>query len=171
FASGLAATTTAMHLFKTGDHIICGDDVYGGTNRLFQRVLKDFGLEFSFVDLTNPQAYKDAFRANTKAVWVETPTNPMLKVIDLEKTASIAREKGALTFCDNTFATPVFQQPLALGCDVVMHSSTKYLNGHSDVVSGVLCTSNHELAERLRFLQNAMGGIAGPWDSWLVLRG
>lgn len=171
FASGLATTTTVLHLFQSGDHIICGDDVYGGTFRLFDKVLTRMGLTFSFVDLTQPNAIKEAVRPTTKAVWLETPTNPLLKVIDLEHVCSQAKAHNLLSICDNTFATPVFQQPLLLGADLVVHSTTKYLNGHSDVVGGIACTNNAEIHDRLKFLQNAMGAIPGPWDAWLVLRG
>lgn len=171
FASGLAATTTAMHLCKAGDHIICGDDVYGGTFRLFDKVLKHMGLSFSFVDLTDEKALEAAFRKETKLVWLETPTNPMLKIVDLERVSGIAHKHGVKVFCDNTFASPALQRPLEHGCDLVMHSTTKFLNGHSDVVGGFLCTNDAEIGDRLKFLQNAMGGVPGPWDSWLVLRG
>lgn len=171
FASGCAATTTLMHLFKNGDHIVCADDVYGGTYRLFDKVMRHFDLQFSFVDLTEPSALKEAIRPNTRAVWVETPTNPMMKILDLAALADVCRTHNLRLFCDNTFATPVFQRPLDLGCDVVMHSTTKFLNGHSDVVGGFVGTSDPELAERLGFLQNSMGAVCGPWDAWLVLRG
>lgn len=171
FASGCATTTTVMHLFKAGDHVVCGDDVYGGTFRLFDKVFRQMGIQFSFVDLTQQGALQAALRPETVAVWVETPTNPMLKVIDLEHIADVARKRKIVTICDNTFATPVFQTPLHHGIDIVVHSTTKYLNGHSDVVGGIACTSNDELAQRLRFLQNSIGAIPGPWDAWLVLRG
>lgn len=171
FASGCAAAATLMHLFEAGSHVVCADDVYGGTYRLFDKVFQRSGLDFSFVDLTEEGALAAAIRPETRALWIETPTNPLLKIIDLHLSAEIAHAKGLCVICDNTFATPVFQNPLALGCDVVMHSTTKFLNGHSDVVGGVACTNDEDLAERLRFLQNAMGAIPGPWDSWLVLRG
>lgn len=171
FASGCATASTVMHLFKSGDHLVCADDVYGGTFRLFERVFKDMGLTYSFVDLTVPGALVKAIQPNTVAVWVETPTNPLLKVIDLAQVAEVAKKHKLLTICDNTFATPVFQRPLAFGCDLVVHSTTKYLNGHSDVVGGVACTNDEAIGQRLRFLQNAMGAVPGPWDSWLVLRG
>ncbi|MBC7793995.1 MAG: PLP-dependent transferase [Clostridia bacterium] len=171
FGSGLAATTTAMHLLKAGDHVICGDDVYGGTFRLFDKVLRHNGLLFSFVDLTDEKALEAAFRPETKVLWLETPTNPMLKVIDLTRVSGIAHKHGVKVFCDNTFASPALQRPLEFGCDLVMHSTTKFLNGHSDVVGGFLCTSDAEMADRLKFLQNAIGAVPGPWDSWLVLRG
>ena len=173
FASGCATTTTVMHMFKQGDHIVCADDVYGGTFRLFDKVLTPMGLSFTFVDLTQPGALAQALRPNTVAVWLETPTNPMLKVIDIAAVAEAAKKhnRDLKVVCDNTFATPIFQRPLALGCDLVVHSTTKYLNGHSDVVGGIACTHDKGIADRLRFLQNAMGAVPGPWDSWLVLRG
>lgn len=171
FASGLAASTTVMHLFKAGDHIICGDDVYGGTFRLFDKVLAHMGLSFSFVDLTNENNFREAIRPNTKAVWTETPTNPMLKVVDIAAISGIAKQKNITVICDNTFATPYFQTPLALGADIVVHSTTKYLNGHSDVVGGFACTNDDAIKDRLKFLQNAIGAVCGPWDAWLVLRG
>ncbi len=171
FASGLAAMTTVMHTLSAGDHVVCGDDVYGGTFRLFDKVFTKVGLTFSFVDLTNPADLRQALRPNTKMVWLETPTNPMMKLVDLAAVADIAHERGIKVVCDNTFASPVFQQPLLLGCDLVVHSTTKFLNGHSDVVGGFVCTSSDELHEKLRFLQNAIGAVPGPWDSWLVLRG
>ncbi len=171
FASGCAATATVMHLFAKGDHIICGDDVYGGTYRLFSQVLEPMGLEFSFVDLTQPGALEEAIRPETRAVWLETPTNPMMKITDLQSLAERAHQHQVKVFCDNTFATPVFQRPLELGCDLVVHSTTKFLNGHSDVVGGIACTNDGALAERLFYLQNSIGAVPGPWDSWLVLRG
>ncbi len=171
FASGCAATSTLMHLLKAGDHVVCADDVYGGTYRLFEQVFTEHGLSYSFVDLTQPGALDTAVRKNTRLVWVETPTNPLLKVIDLAAIAEAARSRGLLVVCDNTFATPVFQRPLELGAHLVVHSTTKFLNGHSDVVGGIVCTSDDGLAERLRYLQNAMGAVPGPWDAWLVLRG
>jgi cystathionine gamma-lyase len=171
FGSGSASSATVMHLLKSGDHVVCADDVYGGTFRLFDKVFTQLGVSYSFVDLTEPKALEKALRPTTKMVWVETPTNPMLKIIDLAAMAEISHKHGAKLVCDNTFATPVFQSPLALGCDLVVHSTTKFLNGHSDVVGGIACTSDAELHERLRFLQNAIGAVPGPWDSWLVLRG
>jgi cystathionine gamma-lyase len=171
FASGCAATTTLMHLFKAGDHLVCADDVYGGTYRLFDKVFKEMGLQYSFVDLTVAGALEKALRPETRAVWVETPTNPLLKIIDLEQVCAVAKKKQIRVICDNTFATPVLQTPLKLGCDIVVHSTTKYLNGHSDVVGGIACTNDDDLAARLRFLQNSIGAVPGPWDAWLVLRG
>jgi len=171
FASGCAASTTLMHLFRAGDHIICADDVYGGTYRLFDKVFRAAGLDFSFVDLTEPKALLEHVRPETKAVWVETPTNPLLRLVDLAAVADLAHQRNLMVICDNTFMTPVFQQPLSLGCDVVVHSTTKFLNGHSDVVGGFVATNDETLAEKLRFLHNSMGGVPGPWDAWLVLRG
>lgn len=171
FASGMAAITTLLLYLKQGDHLVVADDVYGGTYRLFQRVFTDFGLEFGFADMTNLDGTRAAFRANTRLVWLETPTNPLLKVIDISAVSSIAHERGALVGVDNTFATPFLQRPLELGADIVMHSTTKYLGGHSDVVGGALVTSHQELYERLKFLQNAAGAVPGAFDAWLVLRG
>lgn len=171
FASGMAAITTLLLYLKQGDHLVVADDVYGGTYRLFQRVFTDFGLEFSFADMTNLDVTRAAFRANTRLVWLETPTNPLLKVIDISAVSAIAHERGALVGVDNTFATPFLQRPLEHGADIVMHSTTKYLGGHSDVVGGALVTSHQELYERLKFLQNAAGAVPGAFDAWLVLRG
>jgi cystathionine gamma-lyase len=171
YASGLAATDNLMHLLGVGDHVIVGDDVYGGTFRIFDKVWKRAGISFSFVDLTDLTAFGSAIRANTKMLWLETPTNPMLKIFDIERLCAIARERGILTVVDNTFMSPYFQQPLSLGADVVTHSMTKFLNGHSDVVGGCTVTSREDVHEKLRFLQNAVGGVLGPMDSFLVLRG
>ena len=134
--------TTLMHIYKQGDHILCGDDVYGGTYRLFTKVLGEMGLEFTFVDTTDLEKVREAIQPNTKAMWLETPTNPMMKVSDLKALSSLAHERGITVYCDNTFATPIFQRPLELGCDVVVHSTTKYLNGHSDVVGGFAATND-----------------------------
>lgn len=171
FASGCAALTTLMHTFKAGDHIVCSDDVYGGTFRLFDKVFRNLGLEFTYVDMTDRAKFESAFRANTKLVWIETPTNPMLKIVDIAQLTAIAHKKGALVGVDNTFMSPFFQKPLTLGADVVLHSGTKYLNGHSDVVCGFLVTSNKELSEKLYFHQNSAGAVLGPLDSFMVLRG
>ena len=171
FASGCAAASTIMHLLEAGDHVICGDDVYGGTYRLFSAVWARAGLAFSFVDLTNPDAILAARQPNTKMVWLETPTNPMLKILDLAAIAERCRAAGLMLVVDNTFATPAAQTPLALGADLVVHSTTKYLNGHSDVVGGAIVVNDEALAERLRYLQNAVGAIPGPLDCFLVLRG
>ena len=172
FASGLAAETTLLlATVGPGDHVVLGDDVYGGTYRLLGRVLSDWGLAFDTVDMTDQEALRKAIRGNTRVVWVETPSNPLLKVIDLERAAGIAHEAGALCVVDNTFASPYLQRPLELGCDVVVHSVTKYLGGHSDLVGGALVLSDPDLAERLTFLQNAVGAVPGPMDCYLALRG
>ncbi|MEM6559592.1 MAG: cystathionine gamma-synthase [Myxococcota bacterium] len=171
FASGCAASTTVLHLLKHGDHVICADDVYGGTFRLFDKVIRHNGIDFSFVDLTDLDALRAAIRPETRAVWIETPTNPLLKIIDISACAQIAREHRITVVCDNTFCTPVFQQPLDLGADLVLHSTTKFLNGHSDVIGGFVGTNDDAIAERLKFLQNSIGAVPGPWDAWLVLRG
>ncbi len=171
FASGLAATDAVLHLLASGDHVLYSDDVYGGTFRIFDKVFRRHGLSFDAVDLSDPRNLERALRKETRLVWIETPTNPMLKVVDLVEVARIARAHGAKTVVDNTFATPFFQRPLALGIDVVVHSTTKYLNGHSDVVGGAALTSDDALHERLAFVQNAVGGVPGPLDSFLVLRG
>jgi cystathionine gamma-lyase len=171
FSSGCAASDLVMHLLESGDHVVCSDDVYGGTFRLFDKVFKRMGIAYSFVDLTNLKNLEAAITPKTKLVWVETPTNPMLKLIDLAGVAEIAKKRNLISVCDNTFMTPYFQRPLDLGIDIVAHSTTKYLNGHSDVVGGFLGTSNQQLAEKIYFHQNAIGGVQGPMDSFLVLRG
>ncbi|HET6315632.1 MAG TPA: cystathionine gamma-synthase [Chloroflexota bacterium] len=171
FASGMAAEDTLLHLFESGDHVIACDDVYGGTFRLFRRVLERAGLRFSFVDATDIGNVEAAIDERTRLVWIESPTNPLLKLIDIASVAELARAKNILVAVDNTFASPYCQRPLDLGADVVHYSTTKYLGGHSDVVGGALVTSDEQLAERLRFLQNAVGGVPGAFDSWLVLRG
>lgn len=171
YASGLAAMDNLMHLLEAGDHVVVGDDVYGGTFRLFDKVWRRSGLDFSFVDLTDPEAFDRAVRPNTKMLWIETPTNPMLKLFDIEALSARARAKGILSVVDNTFMSPCFQRPLSLGADVVVHSMTKFLNGHSDVVGGCIVVDRDDLHEKLRFLQNAVGAVLGPLDSFLVLRG
>jgi len=171
FASGLAATDMVMHLLDAGDHVVCSDDVYGGTFRIFDKVFKRQGLSYSFVDLSNPDNLEPAITPKTKLIWVESPTNPMLKLIDLQRVAEVAKKRGLISVCDNTFMTPFFQRPLELGFDVVVHSTTKYLNGHSDCVGGFAGTSKKDLADRMYFLQNAVGGVPSPMDSFLVLRG
>ncbi len=173
FASGLAAISTILDLLDTGAHVIASDDLYGGSHRLFERVRKrSAGLSFTFVDMADPAALEAAIRTETRLLWIETPSNPMLKLIDLEAVAGIAKRHGILAAADNTFATPILQRPLEFGFDIVMHSATKYLNGHSDMVGGVAVVGdNAELAERLAFLHNAVGAIAGPFDSFLALRG
>jgi cystathionine gamma-lyase len=172
FASGMAATSTLLELLDTGSHVVAGDDLYGGTFRLFERVRRrSAGLEFTFVDMTDAARVEAALRPNTRMLWVETPSNPLLKLADLEALAAIGRGRSLLTVADNTFATPVNQRPLEAGFDIVVHSATKYLSGHSDVVNGVVVVRNADLGERLAFLQNSIGAIAGPFDSFLALRG
>lgn len=173
FASGMAATATIFELLQPGDHIVVCDDVYGGTYRLLEKVRKhSAGLQASFVDMTNPATIESAIRKETKIIWVETPTNPTLKLVDLRKVVEIAKKHKLLSVMDNTFATPILQRPIELGFDMAIHSATKYLNGHSDVISGVVVVGDRaDLAEQLAFLQNSIGGVAGPFDSFLVLRG
>jgi len=173
FASGMAATATVLELFDSGSHVIAMDDLYGGSYRLFERVRRrTAGLDFSFVDLTDPAALQAAIRPETRMIWIETPTNPLLKIIDLDAICDIARRQGAWSVVDNTFASPILQRPLEHGADVVLHSATKYLNGHSDMVGGmVVVGDNVELAEQLAFLQNSVGAVQGPFDSFLALRG
>ncbi|MGH8401191.1 MAG: cystathionine gamma-synthase [Gammaproteobacteria bacterium] len=173
FASGLAATATILELLDSGSHVIAMDDMYGGSYRLFERVRKrSAGLQFSFVDLRDRRALEQAIRPETKLIWVETPTNPLLKLVDLNMVAEVARKHKIVAACDNTFASPYNQRPLEHGFDLVMHSATKYLNGHSDMVGGmVVAGNNKELAEQLAFLQNSIGSVAGPFDSFLALRG
>ena len=173
FASGMAATSTVLELLDSGDHVVAGNDLYGGTFRLFHRVReRSAGLQFSFVALEDPAALRAAMRADTRMVWVETPTNPMLRIIDIAAAAKVAHEHGALLVVDNTFATPMLQRPLELGADIVVHSATKYLNGHSDMVGGVAVVGeNADLAQKLWFLMNSTGAIQGPFDSFLALRG
>jgi cystathionine gamma-lyase len=173
FASGLAATSTILELLDSGSHVVCMDDVYGGTFRLFERVRRrSAGLDFSFVDLTDSAAFEAAIKPNTRMVWVETPTNPMLKIVDLQAISAVAKKHGLLMIADNTFASPILQRPLEHGADIVMHSATKYLNGHSDMVGGMAVVGdNAELAEQMAFLQNSVGAVQGPFDSFLALRG
>ena len=173
FASGLAATATALEALESGSHIVVSDDVYGGTFRLFERVRRrSANLDFTFVDLTDGKNLEREIKSNTRMVWIETPSNPLLKLIDLEAIAKIARENNLLSVSDNTFATPWIQRPLEIGFDLVVHSATKYLNGHSDMVGGVIVVGeNKELGDKIAFLQNAVGAIAGAFDSFLALRG
>jgi len=171
FASGLAATDGVLHLLEAGDHVLASDDVYGGTFRIFDKVFRRHGLSFDYVDMSDARNVERALRPRTRLVWIESPTNPMLKIVDLAEVARLARAHGARTVVDNTFATPYFQRPLEHGIDVVTHSTTKYLNGHSDVIGGAVMTSDGELFERLKFLQNAVGGVPSPMDCFLVLRG
>jgi cystathionine gamma-lyase len=171
FASGMAAEDTLMHLFDSGDHVVACDDVYGGTFRLFRRVLERAGLYFTFVDATRTRNITDALEDRTRLIWLESPTNPLLKLIDIAEVSRLAHARGIMVAVDNTFASPYCQRPLELGADVVHYSTTKYLGGHSDVIGGALVTSNDGLYDRLKFLQNAVGGVPGAFDSWLVLRG
>ena len=173
FASGLAATSTVLELLDSGSHVLCMDDVYGGTYRLFERVRRrSAGLDFSFVDLSDDAAFDAALRPETRMVWIETPTNPTLKLVDIAAIAAKARARGLIVVVDNTFCSPMLQRPLALGAHIVMHSATKYLNGHSDMVGGIVVVGDDAaLAEQMTFLQNAIGGVQGPFDSFLALRG
>lgn len=173
FASGLAASATILEMLQPGDHLIAMDDLYGGTYRLIEKVRKrSAGIQISFVDLTNPDNFVKAIRPETKMVWLETPSNPMLKLVDLQKIAAIAQKHQIISVADNTFATPILQRPLELGFDIVVHSATKYINGHSDMVGGITVIGDNEsLREQLAFLQNAVGAIASPFDSFLALRG
>ncbi len=171
FASGMAGITAVMALLKSGDHVVVSDNVYGGTYRLFSKVLEDYGLRFSFVDTSSVDRLAGAVRADTRMVYVETPTNPIMTLTDIEATAAFCRERGLISVVDNTFLTPCLQQPLRLGADVVVHSTTKYLNGHSDSVGGAVVLARPEHAERIKFVQNSAGAILGPFDAWLVLRG
>ena len=171
FASGVGCVDSIMKLFKSGDHIVCGENVYGGTFRLFDRILQHLGLSFTYVDTRDPQRIADALTVRTVAILVETPTNPLMRLTDLAAAGEIARRAGALLVVDNTFATPYFQRPFEYGADIVWHSTTKYLNGHSDMIGGIAAVQDDELAARLQFIQNAAGAVPGPFDSWLALRG
>jgi cystathionine gamma-lyase len=171
YSSGLATTDSILHTLSPGDHIVVCDDVYGGSFRLFDKVYRPMGFEFTYVDMTDLAKTEAAFTPKTKMVWLETPTNPTLKLVDIAAIAAIARRKGAISVVDNTFMSSYFQRPLELGADVVVHSVTKYMNGHSDVVGGALITSNDALYERLKFLQNAVGAVPAPMDCFLVMRG
>jgi cystathionine beta-lyase/cystathionine gamma-synthase len=171
FASGLAAETTALLLLNPGDHVVYMEDVYGGTYRLFDEVFKRYGLDFTAVDASDLDAVERAISPATRVVWLESPTNPLLRVVDIDAVSEVAHSRGAMVYVDNTFATPYLQQPLRLGADLVVHSSTKYIGGHSDVVGGAIMTNNDELEQRLRFHQNAVGAVPSPFDCWLLLRG
>lgn len=171
FASGLAGIHTVLSLFNPGDHILLGDDVYGGTFRLLAQVFEKNGLTYTTIDTSDLSNIAENVQANTKALYLESPSNPLLKITDIKGAAALAKANNLLTIVDNTFATPYFQQPLNLGADIVVHSGTKYLGGHSDVVSGLVTTNSHELAEKIGFLQNAIGAVLGPQDSWLMQRG
>lgn len=170
FASGCAATTTVLHLLKQGDHVVANDDMYGGTFRLFDKVLKHNGLEFTYTNLTDIENFKKALKPNTKMVWLETPTNPTLKLVDIRKIAQMAHEKGVLVAVDNTFMSPYFQRPITLGADIVVHSATKYIGGHSDIVSGAVVTNRDDIAEKIGFLSNSMGGVQSAFDAFMCLR-
>ena len=171
FGSGLGASMNIMHLLSAGDHVVVGDDVYGGTFRLFDKVLGRFGVTFSWVDARDVKNIEKAIKPETKMIWLETPTNPLLQIIDIKAITDLARSKKVATVVDNTFASPYLQNPLALGADIVVHSATKYLGGHSDVVGGAILTSDEEMYERLKFHQNAVGSVPGPMDCYLILRG
>jgi cystathionine beta-lyase/cystathionine gamma-synthase len=171
FGSGLAALDTVLKLLKSGDHVVCGENVYGGTHRLMERVYTEFGVRFSFVDMRELGNIERALTSATRMIYCETPTNPMMNLVDLAAVGDLTQAHGYLYVVDNTFATPFFQRPLEHGADIVLHSTTKYLNGHSDMVGGLLVTARDDLAERLGFLQNAAGGVPGPLDCWLALRG
>lgn len=171
FSSGLAAITNVLLLLQKGDHIISIDDVYGGTRRLFRQVFEQFGLEFSFADFVTGADVKNHIRKNTKMIWIETPTNPLLKIVDIESVCTLAKGKKIKTVVDNTFASPFFQKPLDLGADIVLHSMTKYIGGHSDAVAGCVVVSDDKIAQRLKFLQNAVGAILSPYDSFQILKG
>jgi len=171
FASGLAALDTVLKLLRAGDHVVVGSNVYGGSHRLMQRVYEQFGVEFSFVDMREIGQIEAALRPTTRMLYCETPTNPMMFLTDLRAVGDLAQALGLLLVVDNTFATPILQRPLVLGADIVLHSTTKYLNGHSDMIGGALVTARDDLAERIGFLQNAAGGVPGPFDCWLALRG
>ena len=171
FASGMAATDAVAHLLRSGDHVVLGDDVYGGTYRLFRRVFEQLGIATTVVDMRQHAAVRKAIRRNTRVVWIESPTNPMLRVLDIQALSDIAHKAKALAVVDNTFASPYLQNPIAHGADLVLHSTTKYIGGHSDVVGGALIGSDEALRDQLAFLQNAVGGVPGPLDAWLVLRG
>ncbi|HUS14218.1 MAG TPA: PLP-dependent transferase, partial [Chloroflexia bacterium] len=171
FATGMGAETTLMYTFKPGDHLLVANDVYGGTFRLFERILRDFGLDFTYLDMSDPAGIDAAWQPNTRAAWLETPSNPLLKLIDIAAVSARVHARGGRVIVDNTFASPFGQQPLRLGADLVVHSTTKYLGGHSDVVGGAILTSDTAWYEKLKYLQNAVGATPGPFDCWLVLRG
>ncbi|MGF2137599.1 cystathionine gamma-synthase [Enterococcus faecium] len=171
FSSGLSGIHAVFSLFQAGDHILLGDDVYGGTFRLFDKVLTKNGLEYTIIDTSNLDKIEQSIKPNTKALYLETPSNPLLKITDLEKSATLAHQHGLIVIADNTFATPYFQRPLDLGSDIVVHSGTKYLGGHSDVVAGLVTSNHKDLADQIRFYQNAIGAVLGPQDSWLLQRG
>jgi len=170
-ASGMAAESTIVYLLQAGDHVLAVEDIYGGTFRLFHNVMSQFGVESTFIQMGTSEAIEAAIRPNTRMLWLETPSNPLLRIIDLEMAAGVAKKHGLISVMDNTFASPYFLRPIEFGIDIVIHSTTKYLNGHSDVIGGAIVTATDELAQRIAFLHNALGVCAGPFDSWLVLRG
>jgi len=171
FASGLAATSAVFNLLKPGSHIVVGDDIYGGTYRLLESIYKRSGLKITYADVDDMDSFEKAINKDTKLIWVETPTNPLLKIIDLEKLSETAKRKNIILAVDNTFASPYFQKPLTLGADIVVHSTTKYISGHSDIIGGAVITSSKKLYDDLKFYQNAAGAVPGSWDCWLVIRG
>jgi cystathionine gamma-lyase len=171
YGSGMAAIAGTMQLVRAGDHVVVADDLYGGSYRLFSQVLPEYGVRFTFADATKPEEFAKAVEPETKMLWIETPTNPLLRLVDIAACAEIARSAEAMLVVDNTFATPLLQNPLALGAHVVVHSTTKYIGGHSDVIGGAVVLNDEEAAQRLQFTRNATGGIPGPWDAWLTLRG
>jgi len=171
FSSGVAATSAVFNLLKKGDHIIAGDDIYGGTYRLLERVFKKWGISVTYADVDNANSFKKGVTKRTKLIWIETPTNPLLKIIDIEKISKIARKNNIIFAVDNTFASPYFQRPLLLGADIVVHSTTKYIAGHSDIIGGAVIVNDTKLYNDLKFYQNAAGAVPGAWDCWLVLRG
>jgi cystathionine gamma-synthase/cystathionine gamma-lyase len=171
FASGVAASTAVLNLLRPGDHVVAGDDLYGGTYRLLDKVYRPWGLKIDYADSTDPAAFAAAVRPETRLIWVETPTNPLLKIVDIPAVAAVAKQAKAWLVVDNTFVSPYFQRPLELGADIVVHSTTKYLGGHSDVIGGAVVTGDPDAWERIKFYQNAAGAVPGPWDAWLVLRG
>jgi len=170
FSSGLAATQALLSLAKAGDHIIVSNNVYGGTYRLFEMIYRDYGLDFSWIDTNNPEIVKSSIQKNTKIIFFETPTNPMMNLTDIKQLTDLAKENNLLTIVDNTFMSPYFQNPLTLGADIVLHSSTKYINGHSDVIGGLVVTNSEKVFERLKYVQNAAGAVPSPFDCWLTLR-
>ncbi|HSA30731.1 MAG TPA: cystathionine gamma-synthase [Candidatus Omnitrophota bacterium] len=171
FATGVAATAAVFSLLEEGDHIVAGDDLYGGTYRLIEKVFRRWGITATYADVDRPDSFARSIRKNTKLIWLETPTNPLLKIIDIKKAAKVAHTKGILLAVDNTFASPYFQKPLLFGADIVVHSTTKYIAGHSDIVGGAVVLNDEAMYQRIKYYQNAAGGVPGPWDSWLVLRG
>ncbi len=171
YSSGMGAIDSVIKLLRTGDHVVAGNDLYGGTYRIFVKVFEQFGLEFDFIDMSNARNVRKVMKANTKLVWIETPTNPLLRIVDIEKVCGIAKAAGALSVVDNTFATPFLQKPLSFGADIVIHSATKYIGGHSDVILGAAITNDDAIAEKLYFIQKSSGAVPGPFDCFLALRG